>query len=249
MGVTPTRPRIPVRPPVLHRRTLLQSAAALAVLGCTTENDACPETPSETEGPYPGDGSNGPNVLAEDGVIRADLRPSLSSDAVADGIELTVTLTLVDSGATCGPLEGYAIYLWHCDAEGRYSLYSDGVTGDDYLRGVQVTDANGVVTFTTVFPGCYDGRWPHMHFEVYESAEAATSGGDILLTSQLALPEAACADAYADARYAGSLANLEGTSLSDDGVFGDDEAETQLAAVTGDAAAGFAATLTVGLIA
>lgn len=73
------------------------------------------------------------------------------------------------------PLAGYAIYLWHCNRDGGYSMYSSGITAENYLRGVQVTDSNGEVTFSTIFPGCYSGRWPHIHFEVYASLDAATT--------------------------------------------------------------------------
>ena len=89
--------------------------------------------------------------------------------------------------------EGVAVYAWHADAQGRYSMYSQGVENENYLRGVQPTDAAGTATFTTVFPGCYDGRWPHIHFEVYRSTAEATSDGQIVRTSQIALPQAASA--------------------------------------------------------
>ena len=66
-------------------------------------------------------------------------------------------------------MPGAAVYLWHCDADGNDSLYSNGVTGENYLRGVQEADANGQVHFTTIVPGCYAGRWPHIHFEVFDA--------------------------------------------------------------------------------
>ena len=66
---------------------------------------------------------------------------------------------------------GYAVYLWHCDREGEYSMYT-GPDHENYLRGVQATDTNGSVTFTTIFPAGYSGRWPHIHFEVYPTLAA-----------------------------------------------------------------------------
>ena len=151
------------------------------------------EIPEETAGPYPGDGSNGPNVLAESGVVRSDIRSSFgSSITVAEGVPATVNLTLLDLTSGCSPLAGAAVYLWHCDREGRYSMYSEGVEDENYLRGVQESDADGVVTFQTIFPAAYSGRWPHIHFEVYESLEAATGGGTLNATSQVALPEDVC---------------------------------------------------------
>ena len=100
------------------------------------------------------------------------------------------------------------MYLWHCDQAGLYSLYSDGVTNENYLRGVQEADADGRVTFKTIFPAAYSGRWPHMHFEVYASLGDATGGGSPITTSQLALPEDVCNAVFATAGYEQSVQNL-----------------------------------------
>ena len=96
---------------------------------------------------------------------------------------------------------GAAVYLWHCDREGQYSLYSRAVTAENYLRGVQETDSTGTVTFTSIFPACYSGRWPHIHFEVYSSVADATSSGPIVKTSQIALPKETCDAVYATDGY------------------------------------------------
>jgi protocatechuate 3,4-dioxygenase beta subunit len=223
--------------------------------GTGTDTGSCSVIPSETAGPYPGDGTNSNasgtvNVLTMSGIVRSDIRPSFGDygDNEAAGIPMTVTLKLVNTGSSCASLEGYAIYLWHCDRGGNYSLYSSGVTDENYLRGVQVTDANGEVTFTTIFPACYSGRWPHMHFEVFTSVANATSGNNDVKTSQLALPEDICRQVYGVATgYDESVSNLNQLSLSTDGIFGDDDAETQLATVTGSNSAGYVATLTVGI--
>ena len=125
-------------------------------------------------------------------------------------------------------------------------MYSQAVAGENFLRGVQVTDSAGELSFTSIFPGCYDGRWPHIHFEVYSSLASATNGSNDIKTSQLALPQATCAAVYADSRYTGSAANLARTSLSGDNVFGDGSS-LQLASVTGSNSAGWVATLQVGV--
>ena len=78
--------------------------------------------------------------------------------------------------------------MWHCDRDGEYSLYGQGITEQNYLRGVQVADQDGRVSFTSIFPACYSGRWPHIHFEVFDSLESAVAGEDARLTSQIALP-------------------------------------------------------------
>ena len=220
-----------------------------------TTTGACIVDPTETAGPYPGDGTNTAsgstsNVLTVSGIVRSDIRSSfISSTNVAGGVLLKITLTLVNVNATCAPLAGYAIYLWQADRQGRYSLYT--AAAESYLRGVQVTDANGQVTFTTIFPGCYDGRWPHMHFEVFSSLSNALSGRFSILTSQLAMPTAACTAVYADATtYPSSASNLARVALSSDNVFGDNTAaqNTQMTPTfTGMPTAGYAATAVIGL--
>ncbi|EKX68846.1 intradiol ring-cleavage dioxygenase [Streptomyces ipomoeae] len=207
---------------------------------------SCETIPSETAGPYPGDGSNGPNVLKESGVVRQDITKSFgSADGVAEGVPLTVTLTIVDQASGCEtPKAGAAVYLWHCDREGRYSLYSDGVTEENYLRGVQEADDKGQVTFTSIFPACYTGRWPHIHFEVYGSLDDATAAQNIVATSQLAFPKDVCDTVYATDGYSQSVSNLSRLSLETDNIFSDGY-DQQLATIEGSAEKGYTATLTV----
>ncbi|MFI5499215.1 dioxygenase [Nocardia asteroides] len=205
--------------------------------------------PQETAGPYPGDGSNGPNVLIESGVVRSDLTTSFGAySGVAQGVPMTLTLNLRDLTAGAAGA-GMAVYVWHCDREGRYSLYSEGVTDQNYLRGVQVADDAGTVRFTSIFPACYAGRWPHIHFEVYDSLATAVAGDNARLTSQIALPQDACESVFAaDSGYAASIRNMSGVSLASDNVFGDGW-DAELATVTGSPAAGMAVSLTVGVAA
>ncbi|WP_036195296.1 hypothetical protein [Nocardioides aequoreus] len=204
------------------------------------------EIPEETAGPYPGDGSNGPDVLAESGVVRRDLTRSFgSASGTAEGVPLTIRMKVYDlAGDDATVLEGAAVYAWHCDREGRYSMYDEGVAEENYLRGVQVADASGWVEFASIFPACYAGRWPHVHFEVYASVEDATGDGDKLRTSQLALPQDVCDVVYATEGYEQSVTNLAGVSLSSDMVFSDGYS-LQLAKVTGSVAEGYTATLNV----
>src|SRR5918994_1069352 len=205
--------------------------------------------PDETAGPYPADGSNGVDVLDDTGIVRRDIRSSVgTSTTTAPGVPLTVNLTVLDAASGYAAMQGVAVYAWHADAQGRYSMYSQGVENENYLRGVQPTDAAGTASFTTVFPGCYDGSWPHIHFEVYRNTPEATNDGQIVRTSQIALPQAACEAAYADtSTYPTSARNLSRTSLTRDMVFGDDGGIHQLATVTGDAGRGYVANLTVAV--
>lgn len=204
------------------------------------------EIPQETAGPFPGDGSNGPNVLEASGVVRRDITSSFgSASATAEGVPLTFTLTLLDNANACTPLAGAAVYAWHCDRDGKYSLYDSSLTNQNYLRGVQEADSNGQVTFTSIFPGAYSGRWPHIHFEVFESMNNATAAGQVLAVSQIALTQAACDDVYATAGYERSVTNMLRTTLQSDNVFGDDGGIYQLATMAGSAAAGYTAGLNV----
>ncbi|MDN3023612.1 intradiol ring-cleavage dioxygenase [Streptomyces sp. S.PB5] len=260
--------------PVLARRRMIRlmaGAALVPLVGCSADEDAaagspsgssasaggssaaagggseCAVIPDETAGPFPGDGSNGVNVLKESGVVRSDITRSFGDSAggTAAGVALTVTLTVVDAASGCGtPKQGAAVYVWHADREGGYSLYSDGLTDENYLRGVQETDERGQVTFTSVFPGCYPGRWPHIHFEVYGSLADATAATSITNTSQLAFPKDVCEDVYATEGYGDSVTNLESLSLEEDGIFSDGY-EQQLAVMKGSVDAGYTATLTV----
>jgi protocatechuate 3,4-dioxygenase beta subunit len=204
------------------------------------------EIPEETAGPYPADGSNGVDVLSESGVVRSDLAASFgSASGVAEGVPLTIRMKVYDlDGDDATVLSGAAVYLWHCNREGEYSMYSGGAEGENYLRGVQETDAQGTVEFTTIFPAAYDGRWPHAHFEVYRSLADATSASDKLRTSQMAFPEDVCAQVYQAEGYEDSVGNLASTSLESDNVFGDGYS-LQLAKVTGSNDEGYVATLNV----
>jgi protocatechuate 3,4-dioxygenase beta subunit len=262
--------------PVLARRRvirLMAGASLVPLMGCTSDEDTsapsssssssspsspsssesssaeCATIPEETAGPFPGDGSNGVNVLKESGVVRSDITASFGDSAggTAEGVPLTVTLTVVDAASGCGtPKKGSAVYLWHCDRDGNYSLYSEGVTDENYLRGVQEADDQGRVTFRSVFPGCYTGRWPHIHFEVYGSLAEATAATSMTNTSQLAFPKDVCDTVYSTDGYGESVRNLSSLSLERDSIFSDGYAQ-QLATMTGSVEKGYTAALTIAV--
>jgi protocatechuate 3,4-dioxygenase beta subunit len=209
-----------------------------------TSDTANGEIPEETSGPFPGDGSNGANVLTESGIVRRDITSSFgSSTTKAEGVPLGITMTISDFANNKSPLAGAAVYIWHCDREGRYSLYSQGVTNQNYLRGVQETDDAGQVKFDTIFPACYSGRWPHIHFEVYPSLAKATSSANQIATSQMALPDAASKAVYQTTGYEQSVRNLSRVSLDGDNVFSDGY-DLQMPTVTGDLTKGYQLTFT-----
>ena len=249
--------------PLLERRAALGLVAAAGAAAWLWGSSpiraaaaACVADPRETAGPFPADGTNmarGPtsNALASKAVVRSDIRSSFvgGSNATAVGVPVRMTLTLVDAGAGCRPLAGHVVYVWHCDAEGRYSLYD--LPQESWLRGVQVTDAGGRVSFTTVFPGYYPGRYPHIHFEVFRNLASATNGRNGLLVGQLAMPREPSAAVYATRDYGNSAAAFAGSSIQADGIFRDNlpaQIAQQTLAMSGSPAAGYSATGTVGLL-
>jgi len=249
-------------PVLLSRRRALGLLAgglgATAMAACGSSDDGAPattssegsstaEVPEETAGPYPGDGSNGPNVLAESGVVRSDITSSFGGPSgTAAGVPTTIDMKLLDVAAGGKALAGAAVYIWHCDMVGRYSMYDAEIASENYLRGVQVSDKQGKVKFASIFPAAYSGRWPHVHFEVYESLAAATAAGSKLRTSQIALPKDACDAVYATDGYEQSVQNLAQTSLDSDMVFSDGYA-SQLADWSGSPSDGIAVRLNVGV--
>lgn len=255
-------------------RWLLASAAAVPLASCggggstvssstgstgtttttttTTTTGSCAVIPEETGGPYPGDGTNSngsgiANALALSGIVRSDIRTSVApGSATAAGIPTTLKLQIVNVGASCAGATGVAVYLWHCDRDGNYSMYASGLTNENYLRGVQEADSTGTVTFTTVFPGCYSGRMPHVHFEVYPSLAKATSASNRVKTSQFTFPMATLNEAYATTAYSASSRNLASMSYATDNVFSDGTT-LQMASVSGDPVNGYVVTLTIGV--
>ncbi|MDX8036386.1 intradiol ring-cleavage dioxygenase [Lentzea sp. BCCO 10_0856] len=210
--------------------------------GTTADGSPLAAIPEETAGPYPGDGSNGPNALTQSGIVRSDIRSSFgSSTRTAEGVRLTIELTVQNPDGK--PFAGAAVYLWHCDINGDYSMYSDRVKSENFLRGVQEADSSGKLKFVSVFPGAYSGRWPHIHFEVYPTLAAATSAGNKVTTSQLALPETTCKEVYGTTGYTQSVQNMSRTSLKQDMVFRDG-VDHQMATMSGNVQSGYTAALT-----
>ncbi|SDY45521.1 Dioxygenase [Amycolatopsis xylanica] len=227
----------------------IAGGAALADGGTTAsaaETACAGKVPEEIVGPFPSDGTNGPNILTKTGVVRSDIRSSFGGlSGTAAGVPVRMELTMLKAG-TCAPLTGAAVYVWQCDKDGKYSMYASGVLNQNYLRGVQAASSTGLVTFTTIFPGAYPGRWPHIHFEVYRTVAEATAAGDPIATSQLAFPAAECTAVYSTAPYASSLPIFRRTSLSQDMVFRDGYSK-QMPVLTGSPSAGYTAKLSISI--
>lgn len=242
---------------MMNRRKALGLAGGAALLAFVGSSrfaatpavaaDTCVDAiPTETNGPYPADGTTSVDILDDSGIVRSDIRSSFGdSTTTAPGIPMTLSLTLLN--ADCTPMTDAAVYVWHCDRDGNYSMYSTGITSENYLRGVQVTDSSGQVSFTSIFPACYLGRWPHIHFEVYSSLSDISQGASaVYKVSQVALPQDVCDDVYATTGYSSSVSNLSQITLATDNVFSDGYS-TQMATVTGNVNNGYAVSLTVNV--
>lgn len=177
------------------------------------------------------------DVLTRSGIVRHDIRRSFGmASGVARGVPLTVRLRLVSANSG-RPLAGYALYLWHADRDGAYSLHSPGLDGQNYLRGLQISDERGWVEFSTIFPGASEGRWPHVSFEISPAVAAVP-----VRAGQVGLPADACIKVYSTTAYA-----VNATHLALAGPVADDGGELAMATVTGDLDRGFVATRTLSI--
>lgn len=204
----------------------------------------CVEIPEETNGPYPADGSQSgvSNVLRNSAAVRSDITADFDGSDTQAGVPLTLTITVEDVGDNCALLEGAAVYVWHCNASGEYSVYGSN-SAHTYLRGVQIADGKGQVTFKTIYPGRYSGRATHIHVEVY----ADDSFNTLLKTSQFAFDEDINELVYASSAYSKSE-STRATSNDADGIFADGYADEMLS-FSGNVSSGYTATIAMGVIA
>jgi protocatechuate 3,4-dioxygenase beta subunit len=196
------------------------STASTTTTTTGTTNAACAVTPQETLGPYPS--------LTD--LVRSDIRESKS------GTVLTLTIKVVNVNTSCAAVSGANVEIWQCDAAGNYSEYGTQ-TAQTYLRGIQTTNSNGEVTFTTIYPGWYQGRATHIHVEV-------TIGGVSKKATQIAFPESVNNTVYATGVYASRGANP--MSNASDGIFAD-SLSSELVTPAGTPAAGYTASFQVGI--
>jgi protocatechuate 3,4-dioxygenase beta subunit len=188
----------------------------------TTGSSACVVTPSETVGPFPS--------LTD--LIRSDIREGKA------GATLTLTITVVNTSNSCSPVANANVEIWQCDASGNYSQYGTQ-TAQTYLRGIQTTNSDGQVRFTTIYPGWYQGRATHIHVEVVRNGVSSK-------VTQVAFPESVNAAVYATGVYASRGSNP--TTNARDGIFAD-SLDSELATVSGDAGSGYTATFRVAIAA
>lgn len=200
--------------------------APAIVINGTRDDEAqntCDESPRETSGPFP----------------TKDPSQQVSSDIRSDrtGIEMSVKIAIKNRNNECRALPGALVDIWHCDKDGNYSEYGGtrmqkaNFQSAHFLRGRQRTDASGVATFTTIFPGWYSGRAPHIHVEIFDSSERS------LLVTQIAFPTEICNEVYTKARKFYSRGTQD-TPNESDGVFADSLGR-QMASIVGSIAKGF----------
>ena len=196
----------------------------------------CTLTATETDGPYPLYA-----ILTNSILTRQDITEGKT------GVPLTLTITLQDLSNGCTPISGAGIYIWHCDKDGVYSGYATstnaGSTSTTFLRGVQVTDSNGQVTFTTIYPGWYAGRITHIHAQVYLNDSLVQ--GTAVATTQFAFPVDVTSAVYGSSLYTKGQ-NTSVTSFAADNVFSDGTS-TEMLTLSGDTTNGYAATMTISI--
>jgi protocatechuate 3,4-dioxygenase beta subunit len=195
---------------------------------------ACVVSPEQTEGPY----------FVDEKLKRSDIRSDPSDNSVKDGMPLQLTLRVSQVSSTgCTPLRNAIVDIWHCDALGVYSDVSDrsfSTVGKKFLRGYQVTDADGTVQFTTIYPGWYPGRTVHIHFKVRTDA---TSGKSYEFTSQLYFDDSITDLVNAQAPYASK--GQRTLKNAGDGIFKDGGEQLLLTPTKTNQA--YAATFNIGL--
>jgi protocatechuate 3,4-dioxygenase beta subunit len=206
--------------------------------GTTSSDGTCTVTPEGEEGPYFVDDS-------ASGYLRSDIRSNLDGSSVQAGIPLALTITIYDTQNSCALMSGVQVDIWHCNAEGVYSAEQVEATSDqNWLRGYQVTDSSGVVKFTTIFPGWYEGRTTHIHLRVRSSYDSTNSGGTD--TTQLFFPQDTVDTIYTTVSPYSTHGTDSTTNASDHVYTGETHAE-MLLTLTGDVTNGYGASCSIGL--
>jgi protocatechuate 3,4-dioxygenase beta subunit len=194
---------------------------------------SCTVAPTETEGPFP--------TKSPASYVRSDITDGRT------GYKMKAKITIGNTNNNCAGLANAIVDIWHCDAQGNYSEYggsgmqSTNLQSVHFLRGRQVTDANGVVTFTSIFPGWYNGRATHIHVHIYNAS------GTSLKVTQIAFPEGAGSAVAVVNGYAKGMSGY--TYNAQDNVFNNDTAGVQIATVTGNTTDGFALSIKLNVAA
>jgi protocatechuate 3,4-dioxygenase beta subunit len=211
--------------------------------GLSTGQDAevvCAVTDEGEIGPYFADDS-------ASGFNRSNVLSNVDGSSPQSGIPLKLDITVVDTKKNCAPYANAQVDVWHCNAEGVYSdLAAESTSSETWLRGFQLTDASGKVTFETIIPGWYSGRTTHIHLRVRSSYSEASSTSDGTNTTQLFFDQTLI-DAMSTSVAAYSSKGKNPTTNATDRVYSEEVDGTTLLALTGDDANGYTASVTIGL--
>jgi len=212
------------------------SDAALADADATT----CTQTPEGEIGPYFADDS-------EAGFDRTNITTNLDGTGAQDGIPLTLTVTVVDTENGCAPYVGAQVDIWQCNASGVYSdEASESTAADSWLRGFQLTDARGQITFQTIVPGWYGGRTNHIHLRVRSTYSEASSTTDGTNTTQLFFDQT-FVDRLATSVAPYSAERTNPTTNAGDRVYSTETDGANVLVLAGDDTSGYASSITIGL--
>ena len=210
------------------------SDTSSGTIDSTGTGTSCVTSPEETSGPYPYD------LSKNSAIFRTDITEG------REGIPLDLTLTVVNSNNSCSPIENARVDIWHCDKDGYYSEYNEpgylgqqDNTGKTFLRGIQLSDSNGQVKFTTIYPGWYSGRVTHIHVEVFINSV-------LKKTTQLAFPDSLNTEIYNTSLYSAHGQNTSVANNAADSIFEDSISE-ELVTISGDTTNGYQASFQIGV--
>jgi protocatechuate 3,4-dioxygenase beta subunit len=218
----------------------LDAAVAPQVATTTTTttssgSSVCALSPALTIGPY----------FVDEKLNRSDLTTDTSDTNVTDATPLALAITVQQySSSGCSALSGAQVDLWYADAGGKYSdENSEGTIGETYLRGYQVTDSNGLVSFKTIFPGWYSGRTVHIHAMVrlFDSSGNQTFEWE----TQFFFDPALTTEIMATAPY--NTRGTPDTTNSQDDIYSQSAGQTLLALTKNSDGSGYTGSITIGV--
>jgi protocatechuate 3,4-dioxygenase beta subunit len=206
--------------------------------GATGTTGSCAITPEGEEGPY---------FVADtlSGFFRSNITTNIDGSSPQTGIPLNLNLYVYDSKSSCAAMQNVQVDIWHCNAEGVYSdESSESTSGQTWLRGYQITDANGFVSFTTIIPGWYQGRTTHIHLRLRSTYDSSSTGGTN--TTQLFFSQTLI-DTIDQSSSGYSTHGINNTTNAGDRVYTNQTLGENLMSLTGNTTDGYTTTFAIHL--